>query len=580
MSKQHNEILATSTTDAKDKNVVLQCGWGRLLFTNTFTSAPLLAQTLSTEGLDQRDIALYVADPHVLLAAAPHELFLDPSHTFRLDFNDYCVATQPFSGFVIRSLKSASDADAVNRLYALHNMVQVWPEFMLQADPNVLTYLVAEDETTGAIIGTVMGVDHYHAFGDPERGSSLWCLAIDMQAVHMGVGEMLVRRLAQHYITLGLAYMDLSVLHDNSVAIALYRRLGFKRMPYFCVKRRNLINERLFVGPDPAKHMNPYARIIIDEARRRSIGVEVIDGEGGVFELSFGGRAIRCRESLSDLTTAVSLSICDDKALTRRVVAKVGISVPEQIDAADTAAVEDMLQRHGSVVVKPVRGEQGRGVAVDLRNMEDVQRATEFALQSCNRVIVESFHSGLDLRLVVIGFRLVAAAIRKPAQVIGDGQHSMRELIERHSRRRAAATGGESTIAIDPETERCVAAAGYALHDVPDKDVAVQVRKTANLHTGGTIHDVTEEVHPRLVEAAVSIARAIDIPVVGIDFIVNSPLEPEYVFIEANERPGLANHEPQPTAQRFVDMLFPLSMPISAREARSARRRSESASQD
>jgi D-alanine-D-alanine ligase-like ATP-grasp enzyme len=83
------------------------------------------------------------------------------------------------------------------------------------------------------------------------------------------------------------------------------------------------------------------------------------------------------------------------------------------------------------------------------------------------------------------------------------------------------------------------------------------VRRTANLHTGGTIHDVTDEVHPRLVEAAIRAARAIDIPVAGIDFMVRSPYDPDYVFIEANERPGLANHEPQPTAKAFVDSLFP-----------------------
>jgi D-alanine-D-alanine ligase-like ATP-grasp enzyme len=85
------------------------------------------------------------------------------------------------------------------------------------------------------------------------------------------------------------------------------------------------------------------------------------------------------------------------------------------------------------------------------------------------------------------------------------------------------------------------------------------VRKAANLHTGGSIHDVTGIVHPRLVEAAISAARAIDIPVVGIDFMVRNPTEPDYVFIEANERPGLANHEPQPTAERFLDLLFPTS---------------------
>ncbi|MEM1139344.1 MAG: N-acetylglutaminylglutamine synthetase, partial [Pseudomonadota bacterium] len=92
------------------------------------------------------------------------------------------------------------------------------------------------------------------------------------------------------------------------------------------------------------------------------------------------------------------------------------------------------------------------------------------------------------------------------------------------------------------------------------------VRRTANLHTGGTIHDVTDQTHPVLINAAISAARAINIPVTGIDLMVKSPRKPDYVFIEANERPGLANHEPQPTAERFVDLLFPLSLPASARD--------------
>ncbi len=85
----------------------------------------------------------------------------------------------------------------------------------------------------------------------------------------------------------------------------------------------------------------------------------------------------------------------------------------------------------------------------------------------------------------------------------------------------------------------------------------ITVRKTANLHTGGTIHDVTKKLHPNLVEAAEAAARAIEIPVVGLDFIVPDVQGPDYMIIEANERPGLANHEPQPTAERFIDLLFP-----------------------
>jgi len=566
-------FLKNPTGPQPRPNALVDLGWGRVLFAHSFGDAGALLSELRAEGADQRDIAMYVIDPHVVLAAAPAELFLDPSHTYRLDLATYRRSNRRPSGFFVRRMIPDLDADAVNRLYALHRMIQVRPEFLAQQtgpDARLLTFFVAEDEETGALIGTVTGIDHGAAYDDPERGSSLWTLAVDPQTPHPGVGEALIRWLAEHYLTQGCGYMDLSVLHDNDGAIALYEKLGFTRLPVFAVKRRNVINERLFAGPDPAAAMNPYARIIINEARRRGIGVEVIDAEGGLFELRFGGRTVRCRESLTDLTTAVSLAICDDKAMTRRIVEAAGVCVPDEVDGRDGDGIRALLARHGSLVVKPARGEQGRGVAVDLETIDEVEAAVAAAGQHGGRVLVESFHRGDDLRLIVIGFKLVAAAIRRPATVVGNGRDSVRALIARQSRRREAATGGESSIPVDAETMRCVAKAGLGLDDVPDEGVAFAVRKAANLHTGGTIHDVTAMVHPRLVDAAIRVARAIDIPVVGVDFIVPNPTEPDYVFIEANERPGLANHEPQPTAERFIDLLFPLSMPAAA--ARRARR--------
>ena len=158
--------------------------------------------------------------------------------------------------------------------------------------------------------------------------------------------------------------------------------------------------------------------------------------------------------------------------------------------------------------------------------------------------------------------------------ITGDGRTTVKDLIEHLSRRRSAATGGESKVPMDKETERCVKQAGFTMEDVPAEGDRITVRKTANLHTGGTIHDVTGDIHPALVEAAVAAARAIEIPVTGIDLMIKSPALPDYVFIEANERPGLANHEPQPTAERFVDLLFPMSVPFSVRAARTHSKRS------
>jgi len=549
-------------------NATLDCGWGRLLFGQTFADPQRLASAMRAEAPDRRDIAIYVRDPHVALAAAPQELFLDPSHTFRLDLSQYRPTRRKARGFEVRRMSSRADADAVNRIYAARSMVTVPPEFFWEKrDARAITYFVAEDEATGTLIGTVTGVDHSHAFDDPDRGSSLWCLAVDPQSSRPGVGEMLVRRLAEHFKEHNAAYLDLSVMHNNKEAIRLYEKLGFVRIADFTVKRKNPINEKLFVGPEIDEDLNPYALIIVNEARRRGIHVDVIDAEGGLFRLTHGGRTIRCRESLSELTSAVALSVCDDKAVTRRILEHAGIRVPEQIEAGDAAAEADFLETYGDVVVKPARGEQGRGVATGLSDIDSMRSAIEAARKISDRVLIEEYVSGEDLRLIVIDFRLVAAAIRRPPRVVGDGRSDIASLIAHQSRRRAAATGGESTIPVDAETERCLGEAGLTLQSVPEEGRTINVRRTANLHTGGTIHDVTGEIHPRLSEAAVKAARTIDIPVVGIDFIVRSPRAPDYAFIEANERPGLANHEPQPTAERFVDLLFPLSMPTAVRIA-------------
>ncbi len=560
---------AASGPVATARNALLDCGWGRLLFAQTFEAPAVLVEALGAEGPQRRDIAFYVREPQVLLAQAPQEVFLDPSHTYRLDLATYRPHHRQAAGFVIRRLASQADAAAINRIYATRAMVQVDPAFFWQErDNRALSYWIAEDEVSGEVIGTVTGIDHHRAFGDPEGGTSLWCLAVDPQARFPGIGEELVRRLAEHFKARGAPFMDLSVLYDNEQAIALYEKLGFVRVPFFSVKRKNSINERFFATPQPEQYdaLNPYARIIVDEARRRGIGVEITDGAGGFFRLSHGGRSIHCRESLSALTSGVAVSICDDKAVTTRLVHKAGVQVPQQMDAASPRdEIEAFVARHVSVVVKPARGEQGRGIAVGLREIGQIEQAIETARAVSDRVLLEAYFKGDDLRLVIIDYKLAAAAIRRPPSVVGDGQHDLRTLIERQSRRREAATQGESRIPVDAETERCLADAGLALDSVLAPGREVLVRKTANLHTGGSIHDVTELVHPRLVEAACAVARAIEIPVVGVDFMIRSPTEPDYVFIEANERPGLANHEPQPVAERFVDLLFPQSLPHGLR---------------
>ncbi|MCD2185416.1 N-acetylglutaminylglutamine synthetase [Rhizobium sp. GN54] len=549
--------------DASEKqkeDVVLDCGWGRLLFAQTFTDDEMLLSKLREEAPSSRDIAFYVRDPHVLLSRAPQEVFLDPSHTFRLNLSTYRAKIRRMRAVTIRRLSTEADADGINRVYAACGMVQIRKDFFSSdRDNRSLTYFVAQDDTTGEIVGTVTGIDHQRLFNDPDRGASLWCLAVHPHARQPGIGERLVGKLAERFQARGLSHLDLSVMHDNELAIKLYEKLNFRRMSLFAIKRKNAINEKFFAMPHQSYDaLNPYARLIVDEATRRGVHVEITDAEGGFFRLSHGGRSIRCRESLCDLTSGVAMSIADDKAVARRVVATAGLSVPEQIEAGENRArIAAFLEKHGKLVVKPARGEQGRGISVGIATLDALDAAIAEARTVCDRVLLEAYFEGEDLRLVIIDFKLVAAAIRRPPRVIGDGRSTIAALIEMQSRRREAATGGESRIPLDAETDRCLAEQEFDLDTVLAEGREITVRKAANLHTGGTIHDVTDTVHPDLAAAACRAARAIDIPVVGIDFMIRDPSEPDYVFIEANERPGLANHEPQPTAARFVDLLFP-----------------------
>lgn len=303
--------------------------------------------------------------------------------------------------------------------------------------------------------------------------------------------------------------------------------------------------------------MNIYAQILIDAARRRGIAVEILDPERNLFRLHGQGRSITCWESLTEKTSAIAFTTCADKRLTHRVLAAAGFRVPRQHTVTDIDAAVAFMQRCGRVVVKPADGEQGKGITVDISTRAELEQAVVRARRYDATVIVEEFVSGRDLRIIVIDHRFVAAIERLAARVRGDGRRTLRALIEERNRELAAQTAGESRIPVDAETERCIVAAGHAWDAVPPAGASVQVRKTANFHTGGTIRDVTAAIGPRLRRIAEQASRVLNIGVVGFDFLAPDGSGREYVIIEANERPGLANHEPQPTAERFIDYLFP-----------------------
>jgi GNAT-family acetyltransferase (TIGR03103 family) len=554
----------TSDAGTGAEGVVQDLGWGRLVFGQTFANPAGFGVALREEATGRRDIGMYLDAPHVFVALHPQEFFIDPSFTYRLDLTTAPQYRPPdVSGLSVRPVNSPEDCAAINQIYVRCHMVPADGDLMwnnCQSEHHVV-YLVAVDDQSGQVVGTVTGIDHHQLFGDPDNGSSLWCLAVEPTMARPGTGGLLVRSLIEEFARRGRAQMDLSVLHDNQGAIALYERIGFERVPAVLgIKRKNAINEALFAPVNPAEdlaQLNPYARIIADEAILRGIAVEVLDAEGGYLRLTHGGTSVITRESLSELTNAVAMSRCDDKRVARAVASAAGVRVPEGCTATFTDTDYRFLEKVGSVVVKPARGEQGAGITVGVTDAEELDRAVGLARRHCPDVLLEERCAGEDLRVVVINGKVVAAAIRRPPEVIGTGNRTVRQLIEAQSRRRAAATHGESIIPLDAVTEGAVHDGGWALDDVLPANEHLIVRHTANLHTGGTIYDVTDELNPALARVALDVADAIDIPVTGIDLIVPSVQGNEYVFIEANERPGLANHEPRPTAQAFIDLLFP-----------------------
>jgi GNAT-family acetyltransferase (TIGR03103 family) len=320
------------------------------------------------------------------------------------------------------------------------------------------------------------------------------------------------------------------------------------------VRERATLEHPLPPGYD---RINRYTRIIVDEAVGRGIVVEIGDPALGELRLSYEGRSVTTFESLSELTSAVAFRRCDDKLLTRSVLETAGLAIPAGRKATFDGADAEFLREHGSIVVKPARGEQGWGVTVGVKTVDELQEARHVA-QSCWRaVLLEEHRTGDDVRAVVIDGEMVAAAVRRPATVTGDGCSSVSELIEHAAQVRRAVTGGAAKIPMDEAAARLVRASGWELDSVLPPGNVLVVGQTANVHTGATIEDVTADLHPSLVDLAVAATEVIGLPVAGVDLIVDSVDKPDGTIIEVNEQPGLANHEPHPTAARFVDLLFP-----------------------
>ncbi len=273
----------------------------------------------------------------------------------------------------------------------------------------------------------------------------------------------------------------------------------------------------------------------------------------------------------TDRTSAIAESIAQDKDLTRTLLRSVGVPVPDGRAVESPEDAWEAAEEVGlPVVVKPRYGNQGRGVTTNLRTREQVVAAYQFARdEEFENILVERFVTGADYRLLVVGDRIIAAARRDPAQVVGDGVSTIQALVEqvnRDPRRADDHATALSKIVLDPIALSVLEDQGYRADSVPAAGTRVLIRRNANLSTGGTATDVTDLVHPEVGARAIDAAKAVGLDIAGVDIIageISRPLEEQGgVIVEVNAGPGLRMHlEPsaglsRPVGEAIMNTLY------------------------
>ena len=315
--------------------------------------------------------------------------------------------------------------------------------------------------------------------------------------------------------------------------------------------------------------LGPSTGAIVVAAKARGIPFRRLNS-GSLIQFGWGSKQRRIVASETDRTTAMAEMIAQDKELTRSLLQSIGVPVPDgrSVVSAEDAR-EAALEIGLPVVVKPRDGNQGRGVATNLRTQEQVVAAYDAAREEGSRIIVEKHISGGDFRLLVVGEKLIAAAQRQPAQVFGDGQHTVQQLVDQENtdpRRGEDHATCLSKIPLDAVSMQVLAEQGLTVDTIPPTGQVVLIRRNANLSTGGTATDVTDLVHPEVAARAIEAARMVGLDVAGVDVVcsdVRRPLEEQAgVIVEVNAAPGLRMHlqpssgHPRPVGEAIISTMF------------------------
>ena len=329
-----------------------------------------------------------------------------------------------------------------------------------------------------------------------------------------------------------------------------------------------LISELKEIGESSL--FGPSTQSIVNEASKRGIPYIRLNEESYV-QLGQGIYQRRIQATIMDNTSALGVEIADDKEITKNLLASMGIPVPKGISAKSEYQALKAAETIGyPVVVKPLVGNHGRGITTNISNEEELIKAIHIARQICPTVLVEKYLKGSDYRILVIDGKFVAAALREPAYVIGNGKDSIEKLINEINKDPERGLGHEKNltkISMDDLTEQCLKDQDLSLKSIPQDGEKIYVKSTANISSGGMAKDVTESVHLLNQLMAERIAKIIGLNVIGIDLIADSlerPLENDLSgVVEVNAAPGFRMHlhptegTPRNVSSHVVDMLFP-----------------------
>lgn len=320
---------------------------------------------------------------------------------------------------------------------------------------------------------------------------------------------------------------------------------------------------------DQQIRLGPSTGSIVRAALSRGIPARRLN-DRSLVQLGYGCKQHRILAAETDRTSAVAESIVQDKELTKQLLDAVGVPVPKGRPVVSAEDAWAAAQEIGvPVVIKPQDGNQGRGVACNLNTREQVFAAYAAAIEEGDEIICEKFAHGADYRLLVIGYKLVAAARREPPQVIGDGRHSITQLVEeanKDPRRGEDHATSLSKLRLDEIAKGVLAEQGLTVDSIPAAGQLVLIRRNANLSTGGSATDVTDLVHPEVAARVIDGVRMVGLDIAGVDVVcqdISRPLEQQGgIIVEINAAPGLRMHlEPssgkgRPVGEAIIDTMF------------------------